>query len=158
MEGFTLSLALVDAIPVLLFGGSMILVATKFGHPLFILGAVLSTLAGCFKVTWKLVLGIWKKDLQWLNKRFLPMQITGFGFMLGSFLVGIWSIEWAAVWAAVSSFPSILLFVLWAALMLLMGWYRKNRFRNDDAKSNWTAQYINCAAQAALFLAIVLAQ
>ncbi len=154
MEGFTLALALVDAIPVLLFGGSMILVAAKFGHPLFILGAALSTLAGCFKVAWKLVLGIWKKDLMWLNKPFVPMQVTGFGFMLGSFLAGAGSIDWPGVWAAVSSMPSSLLFLAWIGLMGFMGWYRKNKFRNDDAHSNWTAQIINCIAQAALFLGI----
>ena len=54
MEGFTVSLALVDAIPVLFFGASMILVAERFGSPLFIAGASLSTAAGCFKVLWKM--------------------------------------------------------------------------------------------------------
>ena len=39
-----------------------------------------------------------------------------------------------------------------------MGWYRKKRFKNDDAKSNWTAQIVNIIAQAALFLAILLAR
>jgi hypothetical protein len=84
MEGFTIALALVDAIPVLSFGISMVIIASRFHSPLFLIGACLSVLAGCCKVAWKLVLGIWKKDLRWLNKPFLPMQITGFGFILGS--------------------------------------------------------------------------
>ena len=40
-ENFTLSLALVDALPVLFFGGSMILIGLLFGSPLFMIGAAL---------------------------------------------------------------------------------------------------------------------
>ena len=157
MEGFTLSLALVDAIPVLFFGASMIMVAARFRSPLFIAGAVISTLAGCCKVLWKLILGIWKKDVRWLNKPFVPMQATGFLLMLVSFLLGFGKINWAAVLGAVTGFPSILLFLLWIAMMGTMGWYRKNRFDNS-AKANWAAQLINCVGQGALFFAILLAQ
>ncbi len=157
MEGFTVSLALVDAIPVLLFGGSMIMVAMKFNSPLFIIGAAVSTLAGCCKVAWKLVLGIWKKDLRWLNKPFVPMQATGFLLMLISFIIGMGAINWANVWKAVSGLPSCVLFVLWLVMMGTMVWYKKNRFRNDSAEKNWTAQIINCIGQAALFFGILFA-
>ncbi len=157
MEGFTVALALVDAIPVLLFGGSMLLVAMKFNSPLFIIGAAISILAGCCKVAWKLVLGIWKKDLRWLNKPFVPMQATGFLLILISFVIGMGRIHWAGVWSAVSSLPSCLLFALWLVMMGAMVWYKKNRFRNDSASKNWTAQIINCVGQAALLLAILFA-
>ncbi len=157
MEGFTLSLALVDAIPVVFFGASMLLVAGRFGHPLFLLGAALSTLAGCFKVAWKLVLGLTKKDLRWLNKPFVPMQATGFLLMLLSFVLGFGSIDWAAVTAGVLGFPSVLCFLSWIGLMGYMGWFRKNKFQNDDAASNWTAQIINCLGQGCLLLGILLA-
>ena len=63
MEGFTIGLALVDAIPVLSFGISMLIIAGRFNSPLFTLGAVLSVLGGCCKVAWKLVLGITKKTI-----------------------------------------------------------------------------------------------
>ncbi len=157
MEGFTVGLALVDAIPVLLFGGSMILVASKFGHPLFIVGAILSTLAGCLKVAWKLILGVWKKDIKWLNKPFVPMQATGFLLMLVSFILGFGSIHWAAVFGGIVSFPAIVFFLGWVGLMCFMGWYRKNKFSNHDAKANWTAQFVNCAGQACLLLGILFA-
>ena len=157
MEGFTVALALVDAIPVLSFGISMVIIASRFDSPTFIIGAVLSVLAGCCKVCWKLILGIWKKDLRWLNKPFLPMQITGFGFIIGS-LIGAWKrINWAGVLAAVLSFPSALFFIAWIGLMGFMGWYRKNRFRNEDAHSNWTAQIVNAVGQTCLLLGILLA-
>ncbi len=157
MEGFTLSLALVDAIPVLFFGASMIMVSARFNSPLFIIGAVFSTLAGCFKVLWKLILGIRKKDIQWLNKPFVPMQATGFLLMLISFVTGFRKIHWENLLSAVSGFPSIAFFALWICMMGMMGWYRKNKYDNS-AKANWTAQFINCIGQGALFLGIWLAK
>ncbi len=157
MEGFTVALALVDAVPVLFFGAGMILVASKFGHPLFVVGAVISTLAGVCKVAWKLILGIWKKDLRWLNKPFVPMQATGFLLMLISFVLGFGSINWAAVLGAFLSFPALVFFAGWVGLMCFMGWFRKNKFRNDDPKANWTAQLINCLGQACLLLGILFA-
>ena len=104
-----------------------------------------------------LVLGIAGKDLRWLNKPFVPMQITGFGFILGSLLTSLTKIDWAGVLVTVCSFPSILFFLAWVGLMGFMGWYRKNRFRHDDAHSNWTAQIINAVGQTCLLLGILFA-
>ena len=157
MEGFTLGLALVDAIPVLSFGISMVIIAGRFDSPLFMIGAGLSVLAGCCKVAWKLILGIANKNLKWLNKPFVPMQATGFLLMLISFVVVFRRISWSGVFAAVTGLPSILFFLGWIGLMGFMGWYRKNKFRNDDAHSNWTAQIINAAGQTCLLLGILFA-
>ena len=158
MEGFTVGLALVDAIPVLSFGISMVIIAGRFGSPLFMIGAALSVLAGCCKVAWKLVLGIAKKDLRWLNKPFVPMQITGFLLILVSLGLNLRKIDTAAVAAAVSGFPSILFFIAWIGLMFFMSWYRKNKFKNDDAHANWTAQIINAVGQTCLLLGILFAR
>ena len=157
MEGFTIGLALVDAIPVLSFGISMVIIAGRFNSPLFLIGAALSVLAGCCKVAWKLILGIWKKDLRWLNKPFVPMQASGFLLMAVSFVLGFGTIDWSAVAAAVTGIPSILFFLAWIGLMGFMGWYRKNKFQNDDAHSNWTAQIINAIGQTCLLLGILFA-
>ena len=157
MEGFTIGLALVDAIPVLSFGISMAIIAGRFNSPLFMVGATISILAGCCKVAWKLILGIWKKDLRWLNKPFVPMQASGFLLMAVSFVLGFGTIDWAGVLAAVTGIPSILFFLAWIGLMGFMGWYRKNKFQNDDAHSNWTAQIVNAIGQTCLLLGILFA-
>ena len=157
MEGFTIGLALVDAIPVLSFGISMVIIASRFNSPLFMIGAALSVLAGCCKVAWKLVLGIAKKDLRWLNKPFLPMQITGFGFIIGSLLTSLGKINWPSVLMAVTSLPSILFFIVWIGLMGFMGWFRKHKFSNEDAKSNWIAQIINAVGQTCPLLGVLFA-
>ena len=157
MEGFTLALALVDAIPVLSFGISMVIIASRFQSPLFMVGAALSVLGGCCKVAWKLVLGIAKKDLRWLNKPFVPMMATGFLLLVVSLLLNITKINWAAVGASIVSIPSILFFIAWIGLMGFMGWFRKHKFSNDDAKANWTAQIINAIGQTCLLLGILFA-
>ena len=157
MEGFTIGLALVDAIPVLSFGISMVIIASRFPSPLFLIGAILSVLGGCCKVAWKLVLGIWKKDLRWINKPFVPMMAGGFLLLIISLIVGFSKIHWAGVGAAILSFPSILFFVAWIGLMGFMGWYRKHKFSNEDAKSNWTAQIVNALGQTCLLLGILFA-
>ena len=157
MEGFTIGLALVDAIPVLSFGISMVIIASRFPSPLFMIGAALSVLAGCCKVAWKMVLGIGKKDLRWLNKPFVPMMAGGFLLLLISIIIGLGKISWAAVGAAIISFPSLLFFLLWVGLMGFMGWFRKHKFQNDDAHSNWTAQIVNAIGQTCLLLGILFA-
>ena len=158
MEGFTLALALVDAIPVLSFGISMLIIAGRFDSPLFLIGAILSVLGGCCKVAWKLVLGIAGKDLRWLNKPFVPMMATGFLLLILSVIVGFGKINWAGVGAAIIGVPSVLFFAAWIGLMGFMGWYRKHKFSNDDAKSNWTAQIVNAIGQTCLLLGILLAR
>ena len=157
MEGFTIALALVDAIPVLSFGVSMVIIASRFPSPLFMIGAILSVLGGCCKVAWKLVLGITGKDLRWLNKPFVPMMAGGFLLLLISVLLNITAINWAGVGAAIIGLPSILFFIAWFGLMGFMGWFRKHKFSNDDAHSNWTAQIINAIGQTCLLLGILFA-
>jgi drug/metabolite transporter (DMT)-like permease len=157
MEGFTIALALVDAIPVLSFGVSMVIIASRFPSPLFMIGAILSVLGGCCKVAWKLVLGITRKDLRWLNKPFVPMMAGGFLLLLISVLLNITAINWAGVGAAIIGLPSILFFIAWIGLMGFMGWFRKYKFSNDDAHSNWTAQIINAIGQTCLLIGILFA-
>ena len=157
MEGFTLGLALVDAIPVLSFGISMVIIAGRFDSPMFMIGAILAVLGGCCKVAWKLVLGIWKKDLRWLNKPFVPMMASGFLLLLVSVVPNITKINWISVGSAIIGFPSLLFFIAWIGLMGFMGWFRKHKFENDDAKTNWTAQIVNAVGQTCLLLGILFA-
>ncbi len=158
MEGFTLGLALVDAIPVLSFGISMVIIAGRFDSPLFMIGSAFSVLAGCCKVAWKMVLGIWQKDIKWPNKPFVPMQATGFLLMLVSFLLGFRKIRWSSVVSAVTGMPSLLFFIAWIGLMGTMSWYRKHKFQRNDAHANWTAQIINALGQTCLLLGILFAR
>ena len=121
------------------------------------MGVSWSVLAGCRKVAWKLILGIARKDLRWLNKPFVPMQATGFLLILISLVLGFRKISWSGLFAAVASLPGIVFFTCWIGCMFGMRWYRKHKFRHDDARSNWTAQIINAVGQTCLLLGILFA-
>ena len=154
-EDFTLSLALVDALPVLFFGGSMILIALLFKSRLFLLGALLCFWAGAAKVLWKIIVVKKKKNSWWL---FLQMRIVmplGFALMLLSVILNRKTIRFAAVFAAVSSLPSVIFFALGLVGMVLMGVFA-SRLDSSDLRSNWIEQLTNTAAQAAIFIGILL--
>ena len=154
-EDFTLSLALVDALPVLFFGGSMILIALLFKSRLFLAGALLCFWAGAAKVLWKIVVVKKKKNIWWL---FLQMRIVmpiGFALMLLSVILNRKAIRFAAVLAALTSFPSVVFFALGLIGMVLMGVFA-SRLDSADLRSNWIEQLTNTAAQAAIFIGILL--
>ena len=154
-EDFTLSLALVDALPVLFFGGSMILTALLFKSKLFPAGALACFWAGAAKVLWKIIVVKKKKNIWWL---FLQMRIVmpvGFALMLLSVILNRKAIHFAAVLAAVTSLPSVIFFALGLIGMVLMGIFA-SRLDSSDLRSNWIEQLTNTAAQAAIFIGILL--
>ena len=153
-ENFTLSLALVDALPVLFFGGSMILIGLLFGSPLFLIGAALCFWAGAAKVLWKIIVAAKKKNVWWM---FLQMRIVmpiGFALMIFSVILNRNAIDLSAVLAAVVSFPSVLFFAVGLIGMLLMGVFAA-KLDSADVRSNWIEQLTNAVAQAAIFTGIL---
>ena len=155
MEGFNVKLALLDYVPVAAFGIGVALIGTRLGSPLFITGALVSLLAGIFKATWKLILGLSRKDIKWLNKPFVPMQAAGWLIMILGVVLNIKSISGASLLAAITALPQLIFFIAWIALLYTMSWYRKNKFKRDDAHTNWVAEIINSCCQLAFLLGIV---
>ena len=154
-ENFTLSLALVDALPVLFFGGSMILIGLLFGSPLFLLGAALCFWAGAAKVVWKIIVVTKKKNVWWM---FLQMRIVmpvGFALMILAVIFDRSAINLPAVFAAVLSLPSVLFFAAGVIGMALMGIFAA-KLDSADVRSNWIEQLTNAVAQAAIFVGILL--
>ena len=153
-ENFTLSLAFVDALPVLFFGGSMILIGLLFGNPLFLVGAALCFWTGAAKVLWKIIVVTKKKNVWWM---FLQMRIVmpvGFVLMILAVILNRNVIDLPAVFAAVISFPSVIFFTIGVIGLVLMGVFAA-RLDSADVRSNWIEQLTNAAAQAAIFTGIL---
>lgn len=153
-EGFTLSLALVDAIPVLFFGGSSILIGMLFKSPLFIVGACLCFLAGFLKVMWKVVLATSGKDIPFLNKQLRVIMPLGFLIIILSVIIGAKRISFPAIWAGVTSLPSLIFFILGVCGMITMGVLAK-KLDSTKVKSNWIEQCVNGVAQICIFLGLL---
>lgn len=93
MNDFTISMALVDYIPVICFAlASMILLRdlydkmNKGAFALFAAGTIDVTCAGALKATWKLLYASGACDFQALNAMFFPVQSIGF-LLAGSGLI-----------------------------------------------------------------------
>lgn len=167
-EGFTVGLALVDALPVIFFGGSLTVIATALSgtgltFALVVIGAVLVVLSGFCKVSWKMCLGLGIGDIQILNKMFVPAMATGFMITVSGVVVGTIKkvIKWNLVLASVLSAPVIICFLIGFTGMGLMSYYRKSNDKetfDHDAKKNWIAQITNGIAQGMFFLGILLAK
>lgn len=157
MEGFTVGLALLDFVPVIAFGLAMLFLALKFKSILFIIGAILVLLGGVFKASWKLILGISKKDVKWMNKMMWPCMGVGFILMIVSVIISIKTINWAGVLNGIIGVPAIIFFILWILAMAGMTIFKKTKFRKDNAKDNWIAEIINSIGMLSLMIAILVA-
>lgn len=153
-ENFTLPLAVVDALPVLFFGGSVILIGLLFKNILFILGAVLCFWAGAAKVLWKIIVVLKKKNIWFLFMQMRIVMPLGFVLMLLAVILYRNSISLPAVFAAVLSFPSVIFFAVGLLGMALMGVFAA-KLDSADVRSNWIEQLTNTFAQAAVFTGIL---
>ena len=85
MYEFTVPMALVDYIPVLLFGAAAVLLQRdlynkmpKYAFACFAAGTINLFIAGFLKATWKLLYALGICNFQSLNTMFLPTQSIGF--------------------------------------------------------------------------------
>lgn len=154
-KGFTLQMAVIDAVPVLLFGGSCLLIASVFKSLLFLIGACCCLIAGIGKVTWKILLAVKQKDIHLLSRQFRYLLPLGFLCMLLAVFINHKMIQMEVILHVVISVPTILFFTLGIAGSLLMGilaWKLE-----ESIRANWQEQIINTIAQLCLFLGILSA-
>lgn len=153
-EGFTLSLALVDALPVAFFCAAAVLAGLEIDSVLFTVGAVVAAIGGAGKVCWKFVLALGRRDVRILSRQMHVTMPVGFLIMIaGAILAGA---STAALAGRICTLPSAVFAVAWVALMGAMGYFAGHRDQTD-ARSNWVEQLVNTAGQACLLAAVALA-
>lgn len=153
-EGFTLSLALFDALPVLFFGAGTVLLGVLFKNVLFLFGAVLCFWAGAAKVLWKIIVVTEKKNVWWLFLQMRTAMPAGFLLMLLSVICNRSGIRSSGFQNGVLSFPSVLFFALCLTGMLLMGIFAK-KLDASNPRSNWIEQITNAAAQFCFLIGVL---
>ncbi|MDD6351680.1 MAG: hypothetical protein PUG16_04700 [Lachnospiraceae bacterium] len=154
-EGFTLSMALVDCLPVLFFCLASGILAYRFDSILFRIGILLVILAGAMKAGWKFVIALLHRDLRFLNRQMRYLMPIGFLLMLLALFVdrSRWSIK--AVLSHITHFPSLFFFLLGFLGILFLIWLAGHQ-NNREAKANWKEQIVNSFAQACFLLGIWL--
>ncbi len=150
-EGFTYGMALVDALPVIFFGGTTAIIYSVFASPLFLGAGILATVSGLIKVLWKAIV---VKDKKNIWPMFVQMRIfmpLGYALMFASMAVDHKKVSFKSMGKAIASFPAGLLIGLGFAGMGGMG-YCASKLDSSDPKSNWIEQGINSGAQLALMV------
>lgn len=151
-EGFTLSLALADAIPVLLFAVAIMLLGIKASFsPLIIAGGVIAFLGGAIKVLWKIIVALKHKNIFWMYQQMPPVMSVGFLVLIIGCIVSRHDI--AHAFSSIGP-ASIVFFALWAFGMSLMSLFAA-KLDHTKPQSNWVEQITNGVSQ--LFLCIGLA-
>lgn len=154
-EGFSIGLALMDFLPVVLFGLSAIRVGSLIHSGLFIAGALLCLVSGLLKVLWKIIAAAAKRNIWAL---FLQMRIlmpVGFLLLLAALIQSRALLHGGAILAALFRFPACPFF---AAGFLGMGLMLVFAFRLDSGnpRANWVEQTVNSLAQLCFFLGLLL--
>lgn len=153
-EGFTMKLALVDALPVLFFGGSAVLAGILLASPLFIFGAVLCFLAGAAKVLWKIIVVCKKKNVWWLFIQMRILMPIGFILMIAGAIIGRKKVDWTWIRKEARQLPPMACFMTGVVGMILMIVFAV-RLDSSDPKANWIEQLTNGIAQAAFFAGLM---
>ena len=156
-EGFTVPMALVDALPVLFFAGTGILLGMIVKSLFVEVCAAVMFLSGALKVIWKLIAAVQKKNIWPLFVQMriaMPLGLLGViaGLLFAAFTgAGPFS----GVVRAVFHLPQGLFFLAGFVGMGLMIWCAK-KLDSSDPKSNWIEQGINSAAQGCIFLGLLM--
>ena len=153
-ENFTLSLALFDALPVIFFCISMLLIALHFKNVLFIIGAIFCTCAGLGKVIWKILVASTGKDIVLLNRQLRVLMPTGFLFIIIGAITGRNNIHLYKLIQQILTFPACILFALTVLGLIFMTVFAFT-LDGTKARSNWIEQITNTIAQGCLLLGII---
>lgn len=153
-ENFTLSLALFDALPVIFFCISMLLIASCLKNASFVAGAILCTCAGCGKVLWKILVASTKKDIIILNRQLRVLMPTGFLLIILGIISDKDNIHLHKIAGQVLAFPSCILFTITVIGLVCMTIFAFT-LDGTKARSNWIEQITNAIAQGCLLLGII---
>ncbi len=152
-NGFTLKLALTDAIPVILFSITVSILSLNFDSILFRLGSFLIILAGTLKVLWKLLM-VYGHNIRFLARQLRYLMPLGFLLQLLSVLLDRTGVLGRAIAAAVS-LPTLLFFLAGIVLMGVM-FYMARHKDQLNASDNAREQLVNCLMQLCFLLGVVL--
>lgn len=154
-EDFPLSLAFFDALPVLFFSAAMLIIAWNFHNTCFIIGAVLCTLAGIGKVSWKIIIAGTKKDIVILNRQLRVLMPVGFLLIIIGLVTGLSGIHNAgAIISSILSFPAVFFFAVTIIGMIMMSVFAC-KLDGTKLRSNWIEQITNAIAQGCFLLGVL---
>lgn len=150
----SIGMALVDAIPVLLFAYATEQMWLTINNKCFMIGAIACFAAGLGKVLWKFLFAIMRKSIDFLYKQFKYLMSLGFVLMLVGGLVELNNYDLKEVAAAIFNVPCMVCLVISIGALVCMIQMART-LDQFDAKANWKEQGVNIVAQGAFLLAVM---
>ena len=153
--GFSVSLALVDLIPVVCFGLSAVRVGSLFSSTLFMIGAGICLISGVVRVLWKLIAAVSQKNIWSMFVQMRILMPVGFLVMLAALIVDRGNLSGAAIFAGLTDFPACVFFGLGVLGVILMMIFAL-RLDSSNPRANWLEQGVNGIAQMCIFIGLLL--
>lgn len=153
-EGFSLTMAWLDCLPVLFFSISSGILALRFPSVLFRVGTILVITAGALKAAWKFVIALKKKDMPFLNHQMHFFMPAGFALMFLALFFDRSRWSAASVWHHMTTLPSLIFFLAGASGVLSMFWFARH-LNSREASANWREQMVNGITQLCVLLGIL---
>lgn len=149
---YTMGLALLDIMPVLLFLASGLIMYSMYGSPLLLAGVLACFTGGLCKAIWKMIVVVSKKDLSGLTRMFHILMPAGFALMILSVPAG-GRTAISGLWRSLTMMPAAILFIAGFALMCFMGYLGSHM--DNSARSNWIEELVNTLAQLAVLAGVI---
>lgn len=150
---YTIGLALFDAVPVLLFLMSGLVIYALYDSPVLLAGVMASFLGGFSKVIWKMLIVIKNKDYTILTKAFHYLLPGGFALMLLSLLLRAGHGALGSFWRAFTTMPPLIFFIAGFCGMFVMGLLGKKM--DHSARSDWYEEMANTIAQTFILIGMI---
>ena len=153
---FTITLALIDFMPVLFFFGISIILSIMLKSNLFFIGSIISFISGFLKVIWKIIVVIKKKNI-WIL--FLQMRIImplGFLISLIGIIIFFITKDSNILLTSFKNIPSIIFLILGLIGIVLMIVF-SFILDSSNKKANWIEQICNSFAQLFILIACLFA-
>ena len=155
-QDFTIKLALVDFMPVLFFALAAIMISLSINSIILSIGAIICFLSGLFKVIWKIIVAVKRKNIWPL---FIQMRIfmpIGFLIMIIGFIVYCINNDSSIFFNSLLNPVTIIFLIIGFIGMILMIVFAV-KLNSEDSKSNWIEQLVNGFSQLSFFIAFLLA-
>ena len=119
------------------------------------IGALIALLGGLCMVAYKLILALAGKEYPIFKKLFPVFMGPGWILMIVGAVLARKNIRLPAIWAAVSSMPAALFYLLGLGFFLAFIVYWRTKF-DGSARSNWVEEILNAGAQVCLLVGVIL--
>ena len=153
---FTISLALIDFLPVLFFSLTGIILGINLDSIIFLIGAALTFISGFIKVLWKIIVVKKKKNIWWM---FIQMRIVmpiGFLIMIIAFIIASTTKNLKVFYSSLYN-PVVIVFLLLGLITMVLMIIFSIKLDSTNVKSNWIEQITNSISQLSFFIAFLLA-